>query len=90
MLSPEFGLTEERIKQLEQPVTDEQFKWLEDHGRLDNGKTYEENRAEVDALPKAADTAEDRTSIGNTPTCDECGEQHSQELSCEEATIQAY
>ena len=28
---------------------------------------------------------EERTRIGNTPTCDECGEQHSQDLTCEEA-----
>jgi hypothetical protein len=44
LFSPDLDLSDERIRELEQPVTDEQFRWLEENGRLDNGKTYEENR----------------------------------------------
>ena len=33
-----------------------------------------------------ADDDGGRTRIGNTPTCDECGEQHSQDDDCPEAT----
>jgi hypothetical protein len=44
LLSPDLTLTPERIAELERPVTDEQFRWLEEHGSLDNGMTYEENR----------------------------------------------
>lgn len=43
LVSVDLGMTEERIQELEQPVTDEQFNWLEERGLLDNGKTYEEN-----------------------------------------------
>lgn len=32
----------------------------------------------------AAKEAGERTQIGNTPTCDECGEQHSQDRECGE------
>lgn len=46
LVSVDLGMTEERIQELEQPVTDEQFQWLEQRGLLDNGKTYEENRSE--------------------------------------------
>ena len=44
VVSPDISLTEERIAELEQPVMDEQFAWLEEHGLLDNGMTYKENR----------------------------------------------
>src|ERR1700677_1473372 len=30
--------------------------------------------------------ADERTRIGNYPTCDECGEQHSQDVACEDVT----
>ena len=36
------------------------------------------------ASRKSEREAEERLRIGNTPTCDECGEQHPQEQSCEE------
>lgn len=46
-VSPDLFLTEQRIKELEQPVSNEDFAWLESHGLLDNGKTLEENREAV-------------------------------------------
>ena len=48
-VSPDLTLTESRIEELERPVTDEQFHWLETRGLLDNGKTYEENRRDYEA-----------------------------------------
>jgi hypothetical protein len=40
LVSPdlEHGMTEERIKELEAPVTDDQFAWLATHGRLLSGE----------------------------------------------------
>jgi hypothetical protein len=68
-------------------------------GRFDTGEyaTYHEAEAFRLSLPNPEDytvqtfteepfeaAAEERTRIGNTPTCDECGEQHSDLQSCEE------
>jgi hypothetical protein len=46
LVSPDLFVSERRASELEQPVTDEQFAWLEKRGLLDNGKTYAENRRE--------------------------------------------
>jgi hypothetical protein len=34
---------ESNSKEREQPITDSQFRWLERHGRMGNGKTLDEN-----------------------------------------------
>ena len=45
-------------------------------------------RAVAGAPKTAAErAAEERTRIGNTPTCDECGEQHSQDTECDPTTL---
>lgn len=47
LFGPDLFLTDERIAELDQPVTDEQFAWLQARGRLDNGKTFAENQREA-------------------------------------------
>lgn len=73
LLSPDLTLTDDQVRELEQPVTDEQFSWLEEHGLLDNGKTYEENRRTfLEPTPEAPPTAttlptEDVIALVNAP-----------------------
>lgn len=45
----DLGMTDERVAELERPVSDEQFAWLAARGRLDNLKTFAENRREAAA-----------------------------------------
>ena len=57
-------------------------------GALKQARTFQPHGFKIASLICTGlirETAEDRTRIGNTPTCDECGEQHSQDLTCEES-----
>lgn len=55
-----------------------------DHQTKDSGTCYDCAQAIIAAGHKREAEAEERTRIGNTPTCDECGEQHNEERECGE------
>ena len=59
-----------------------------DHATKESGTCYDCSQriiAEGRKREAAKESDGGRTRIGNTPTCDECGEQHSQDLTCEES-----
>jgi hypothetical protein len=65
------------------------FDGLSVEATIDAMLKYLHGKRPVVRMKEPEQQAAERLRIGNTPTCDECGEQHSQEQSCEEASFEA-